>query len=446
MLLRVPSIRFGKRFIASICASILVLSTGQVASAWIETSHMTVAYIADQHLTPTSRAAVDALPASHPGVGRLAEHAPADPNDRALRIFMRAVTWPDMIKGDPRFSERAPAPGPPLSGFPDVFRHRDWHYIDESISADGTATVPAPVPNAVTKITDFVNGLESPTVESARKTCDLPWLLHLVGDLKQPLHCTTRFSSAHPHGDNGGNGFKLANSSNLHSQWDGLLGSSETLPNLRTIGDSASASTPKPTSVSTNPSDWVGEGVELTRGFVYTIGNGSDTPPPTAPSTYRDQAVSVPYRHIARGGYCLVALLNGIFDPSTARGPVAVAAGTSEAGAVERVQFSAQASFGSTTAFHVPAGKRFVIEFVTARLGPDAMGQLATTVGGNRVAHVLAATPVGQDAAAPSAFAAAVRIYTDPDTDVVFEVASWRNGSGSQMIEYVTCSGYLQSD
>jgi hypothetical protein len=38
------------------------------------------------------------------------------------------------------------------------------------------------------------------------KSYDLPWLLHLVGDVHQPLHSTTRVSATKPDGDNGGNG------------------------------------------------------------------------------------------------------------------------------------------------------------------------------------------------------------------------------------------------
>ena len=43
----------------------------------------------------------------------------------------------------------------------------------------------------------------------ALKSYDLSWLLHLVGDVHQPLHASTRVSSTDPGGDAGGNLLKL---------------------------------------------------------------------------------------------------------------------------------------------------------------------------------------------------------------------------------------------
>lgn len=52
------------------------------------------------------------------------------------------------------------------------------------------------------------------------------WLLHLVGDIHQPLHAATAFSphlldpATQPNGDKGGNGIHLAKGGNLHALWD----------------------------------------------------------------------------------------------------------------------------------------------------------------------------------------------------------------------------------
>jgi hypothetical protein len=54
------------------------------------------------------------------------------------------------------------------------------------------------------------------------------WLLHLVGDIHQPLHCVAFFSAEYPTGDQGGN-LRLVKDGetpiNLHAYWDNLLGS-----------------------------------------------------------------------------------------------------------------------------------------------------------------------------------------------------------------------------
>jgi hypothetical protein len=59
----------------------------------------------------------------------------------------------------------------------------------------------------------------------------LCWLLHLGGDIHQPLHGTALFSKQFPDGDRGGNLAYVvlhagANKTKLHPMWDGLLGNS----------------------------------------------------------------------------------------------------------------------------------------------------------------------------------------------------------------------------
>ena len=50
------------------------------------------------------------------------------------------------------------------------------------------------------------------------------WILHLVGDLHQPLHTVALFSAAYyPNGDRGGNSISVARDpepTNLHAVWD----------------------------------------------------------------------------------------------------------------------------------------------------------------------------------------------------------------------------------
>ena len=65
----------------------------------------------------------------------------------------------------------------------------------------------------------------------ALKSYDLTWLLHLVGDIHQPLHAATRVTAAQFYGDNGGNSVRICQdtlcnaTTNLHSVWDGVLSS-----------------------------------------------------------------------------------------------------------------------------------------------------------------------------------------------------------------------------
>jgi hypothetical protein len=53
----------------------------------------------------------------------------------------------------------------------------------------------------------------------------LRFYVHLLGDMHQPLHETTRCSRDHPNGDKGGNDFKLNYKiGNLHALWDEVMG------------------------------------------------------------------------------------------------------------------------------------------------------------------------------------------------------------------------------
>lgn len=58
------------------------------------------------------------------------------------------------------------------------------------------------------------------------KSIMLRFAVHFMGDIHQPLHCTSKFSSAHPNGDAGGNlvtVYYQGKKTNLHSVWDAMF-------------------------------------------------------------------------------------------------------------------------------------------------------------------------------------------------------------------------------
>ena len=71
-----------------------------------------------------------------------------------------------------------------------------------------------------------------------RKAIALAWLLHLVGDIHQPLHTVQLFTSEYPKGDRGGNEICVrvtqeGRPMDLHRFWDSVVTSSQTLTRLR---------------------------------------------------------------------------------------------------------------------------------------------------------------------------------------------------------------------
>src|SRR5580658_3508546 len=124
------------RLIGSLAAWTAVLYLASPAQAWNATGHRAVAAIAYARLSPIARARVDELLRHHPDYKTLlTQDAPADPAGRSRAAFLVAATWPDIIKGDPRFYDNLSQDArstPLLPGFPDMGRHTNWHYVDET--------------------------------------------------------------------------------------------------------------------------------------------------------------------------------------------------------------------------------------------------------------------------------------------------------------------------
>jgi hypothetical protein len=78
------------------------------------------------------------------------------------------------------------------------------HFIDIPFSTDGTA-LPSNLPettNITTAPARYVDILKNSSDDNARAQA-LRFVIHFVGDVQQPLHCSTLVSQAHPMGDGG---------------------------------------------------------------------------------------------------------------------------------------------------------------------------------------------------------------------------------------------------
>jgi len=321
------------RFAPAVSFCVVLSLFAGPANAWNATGHKLVAAIAYQHLTPKARSRVDDLLRHHPDYGTLlAKDAPSDPEGRALAAFLNAATWPDVIRGnDPRFydeSRKNSNPTPLLPGFPDMGRHAGWHFIDIGFSPDATPVEPPVVPNALTELRRLLREyrtLPNSPQGLTRLAYDLPWIEHLVGDVHQPLHCTSRFTKELPHGDAGGNRVFVSPGRNLHSLWDNAADSrmaeSSEKSGENGTGDKIivknseriAAQHPRPKRLSRNPKQWVEESFNLDKSEVYTFGleNGSREHPVALPAGYEENARRVAEVRIAWAGYRLAEVLNG---------------------------------------------------------------------------------------------------------------------------------------
>jgi hypothetical protein len=174
------------------------------AAAWGDLGHQVTALLAYRHLTPQAKLRLDALLA-------------ADTDSLTPPDFASRATWADKY----RTTHRETAA---------------WHFVDIEIDAPdlqsacfGFPTLGAsqlasqgPAQDCiVNKIEEFAGELQGAATPPAERLLALKFLIHLVGDLHQPLH-------AADHDDRGGNCIGLSASAdrntarapNLHAYWD----------------------------------------------------------------------------------------------------------------------------------------------------------------------------------------------------------------------------------
>jgi len=287
------------------------------AYGWNATGHRLVAAIAYARLTPEARARVDDLLRKHPDYNTLlGENAPSDPAGRAPAAFINASVWPDVIKGDARFWDDTKSdaqPTPQLPGFPDMKRHTNWHYFDTPYAPDGAPTEIQQPPHALSELPRIIKEIRKTPKGAVNASYDLPWLIHIEGDLHQPLHCVGRFvKSAGGKGDAGGNLVFIAPQTNLHSIWDGAAGRDTTDEFITKTAAEIVAKHPAPKRLDKDPKTWIDEGLLFSVREVYTFGvdNGTKEKPNTLPAGYLENAQRVANERIALAGYRLAAILN----------------------------------------------------------------------------------------------------------------------------------------
>lgn len=255
------------------------------AFAWDGFGHMVVADVAWRDLkahAPQLLARIDALLKLNPDYPKWIKGVPASARQEVA--FVQAAHWPDDIKSSTsgyvadgtNGGDTGVEPGASdnLGYAPkDTAMHKYWHFVDAGFSPDGTPVAATPTPNAQDRIVLFAQVLASPTAADALKSYDLTWLIHLVGDIHQPLHATTRFTADAPAGDEGGNLVKVSCSrsnackNELHAVWDDILGTGSSptaaIQYARTLAVSTGAT------VQTADDLWVAESRQMAQADAY---------------------------------------------------------------------------------------------------------------------------------------------------------------------------------
>jgi hypothetical protein len=284
------------------------------AFAWNHFGHMMVAAVAYEQLTPAARAKAMRLLKLNPSYGDWIKGRKGA--DRDEIAFMLAATWPDEIKTKPGYQNDGehPGGGPDDArnvGYSDMLQHRYWHFIDQPFSSDHTPLTDPTRPNALTQITAFRKALGSDASDPV-KSYDLVWLLHLVGDVHQPLHTAARFTRTQPHGDDGGNKVALCKKpckDELHGFWDNLLGTGRKPEAALEEARLLPHATPGLAAIA-DESVWVKDGLQLAQKVVYTLPVGPGAGPYTLDEDYTKAAKKLASQQVALAGARLAHLLN----------------------------------------------------------------------------------------------------------------------------------------
>ncbi len=169
-------------------------------------------------------------------------------------------------------------------------------------------------PNAKTQIDLFTAAIASSDASDDIKSYDLVWLEHLVGDVHQPLHATSRFSAASPMGDRGGNSVVLCGNpckskSELHAFWDNVLGTSK-IPATAITAANALPAAPAAGAAITDDQVWIDESFDAAKQFVYAAPVGAGDGPYTLTTTYKNKAKTEAKARIELAGIRLAKLIN----------------------------------------------------------------------------------------------------------------------------------------
>lgn len=242
------------------------------APAWFDKGHMVVARLAWTMLDERQRTQIVALLKKHPHFEEFLIAKRPDGIPENEWIFLRAATWPDWV-GTHHQRE---------------FHHGAWHYINYPFVLPGShvdAHRHQPKKgeeNIIQTLRNSVQKVETGT--DAEKAIYLCWLLHLIGDIHQPLHCAQMVSEQFPEGDQGGNLVLIRTSMHscpvkLHLFWDGLLGTSLSASSIgkesreieSVLKDKAAAIQPELDEHTTFES-WAKESYELAKKAAYLSG------------------------------------------------------------------------------------------------------------------------------------------------------------------------------
>ena len=256
--------------------------------AWDSVGHRLSAAVVVSFLSDEKREALTEILRAHPRfeedfLNQIPDFVDQN-NEMQLQTWVlgQAAYWPDIARGIPS-PDRA------------RFNHPTWHYTDgawirgaaqtqgnsyvgvspfDTIQGEAASSIRAErqVHNVVTAIDYNARLLTDSTQDLADRAVALCWILHLMGDIHQPLHTGSLFSQTVLEvGDAGGNRISTNPHRNLHAAWDGALRDDGINASLPLVLESVAGFTNS--ELQNSESDWtlwMAESREILLSIVYT--------------------------------------------------------------------------------------------------------------------------------------------------------------------------------
>ena len=274
----------------------------QSAFGWSAPGHSTIAAEAYRQLPPEYQAQVFDILKAHPDFEKWKNHYHPNPVlDLPETAFLKCSVWPDEIR---------------RSGSP--YDHPFWHFIDYPLRPPSfpMEADDRPTNNVIFGITQCEATLGDTNADPRDRAVSLSYLVHLIGDEHQPLHCASYYGDDYTNGDRGGNDFFVKAGDTgvpLHPIWDGLLGNADDHRaewNYAIVLQNKFPRTSLPElETDATPLSWSLVSRQLAIKFGYLNGNlaGSHTADdaPPLPPDYTKNAKAVAERQGALAGYRL---------------------------------------------------------------------------------------------------------------------------------------------
>ncbi|WP_068094188.1 S1/P1 nuclease [Novosphingobium rosa] len=262
---------------AAFLASLLsVTASATPALAWGAQGHQITGIIAESHLSETAAAQI------HQFMGK--------------EDLAQASTWPDEMRATPS----------------DFWRHKagHWHYV--TVAGDDYQPSDRPREgDAMSALAAYSAVLRDPRRDREEKRVALRFVVHIIGDLHQPLHA----GAGGNQNDHGGNDVPvvfLGRSMPLHGVWDYGLIEQRGMSSAAYAAALSANITPAQVSTwrSSSPAQWVHESIALRKTIYPQTRRLSDD--------YARQHQAEVDERLEQAGVRIAAWLNAIFQAETA--------------------------------------------------------------------------------------------------------------------------------